>query len=179
MISMIESIVLAALCFFLFLIVQFLLLHFKRPQHRWRAISYLAYLFLGVFSLLFLGLDLPNWLNVLNLSSSWARIIVFVNALIIYVLLFFSYGHFYFLVDRGISARILAELEESPGGSLSRDQIEQKYNPRDLQKRRLDDMLYGGYVVEENGVYRSTRKGKALGKIFLWCKRYLHLYPGG
>ena len=95
-----------------------------------------------------------------------------------YVFLFLSYAQFYFLIDRGVSARILVEILRA-GRPLSHDEIRARYSADALQTRRLDDMLYGKYLALDRGVYRLTPKGRLNARIFDFCKRYVHLNPGG
>jgi hypothetical protein len=84
----------------------------------------------------------------------------------------------YFLIDRSISLRILTDIIEA-GGTVSREYVRERYSPEVLQQRRLDDMVYGGYVIVNNGHYTLTAKGRSHALVFRLCKKYLHLYPGG
>lgn len=176
---MIEAILLAVVTFLFFLISQFFYFHYREPRNRWRAVSYFSYIFFAIYVVVYWLAPSSNWLGILNDANQWSRTVAFINGAVIYIFLFLSYGQFYFLIDRGVSARILVEIIESSNGALSREAIAAKYSPDVMQKRRLDDMLYGGYVFADGGMYRCTSKGKMLGTVFLWCKRYLHLYPGG
>jgi hypothetical protein len=176
---MIEAILLAVTIFLFFLGAQFFYFHYRRPQNRWRAVSYFSYIFFVIYIVVYWLMPVSNWFGIFNDANVWSRSVAFVNGAVIYIFLFLSYGQFYFLIDRGVSARILVEIIESSSGALSREAIAAQYSPDAMQKRRLDDMLYGGYVSVNDGIYRCTAKGKILGMIFRWCKRYLHLYPGG
>ncbi|MFC1595092.1 hypothetical protein ACFL3E_01540 [Patescibacteria group bacterium] len=176
---MIEGIIISSISFVLFLIIHFLWFYYRPPIYRWRLVSRLALFFLLLYSLLFWLLPFSNWFNVLNLDSIYSRIFAYLNGVVIYVFLFFSYAQFYFLIDRGVSARILVEIGRSVNKKLSHEELKVLYNPEKLQMRRVQDMLYGKYIVFENGYYRMTFKGKLNAAVFDFCKRYLHLNPGG
>lgn len=176
---MVESILLGSFCFVLFLKAHFLFFHYWRPIHRWRTVARIFWVFLLLYTFLFWLLPFPNWFNLLDAENFWAKFFVFVVGAGLYVFLFLSYAQFYFLVDRGISARILVEILRANGQALSHAELRSRYSSDSLQTRRLDDMRYGNYVLLENGVYKLTPKGKLNAYIFDFCKKYLHLNPGG
>mgnify|MGYP001577895434 CR=1 FL=1 len=176
---MIEALLLGILAFVLFLAAHFLVFHHLKPHHRWTAVMRVFWACLIFYMLAFWLLPFPNWFDILNLESPLAKWIAFAVGASWYVFLFLSYAQFYFLVDRGISARILVEVLRAQGETLSHDELRRRYSSDELQTRRLDDMRYGKYVVLENGVYTLTAKGKLNALIFDFCKKYLHLNPGG
>ena len=176
---MIEALLLGIFAFILFLAAHFLVFHYLEPYHRWTAVMRVFWIFFVIYVLLFWLLPFPNWFGILNLASPVAKWLAFAVGASWYVFLFLSYAQFYFLVDRGISARILVEILRANGQALSHDELRRRYSSDALQTRRLDDMRYGKYVMLENGVYKLTPKGKFNAFIFDFCKKYLHLNPGG
>lgn len=176
---MIEAILLSGVFFFIALAIHALWFHWRPPHNRWRAFTRLCLIFLGIYTVVFWLIPFPNWFNILNLESRWARIFSWANGALIYAFLYFSYAQFYFLIDRSVSARIMIEIEESPQKRLRVEEIHERYNPKEMQTRRLRDMLYGGYVIKEGEYYKNTKKGELHARIFRFCKTYLHLYPGG
>lgn len=175
---MIEGILFSTAAFIFFLFVQALLFHFKFPKNPWRVVVRLAGIFFILYTLAFWFIP-TNIFDILNLETSLARPLAYANGVLIYIFWFFSYAQFYFLIDRGVSARILVELERSAAKKLTLEEIQERYRPRDLQKKRLDDMVYGGYLKIENGSYVMTPKGRLNAKIFDFAKRFINLNPGG
>jgi hypothetical protein len=174
---MIEGIFFSSIAFLLFLAAHVLYFHYARPVARWKIVSRIALLFFAVYTVLFFLLPFFNWFSLMA-DTGQAKIAAYINGTILYIFLFFSYAQFYFLIDRGISARIMTDIVEM-GGSATHEQIREHYSSEALQQRRLDDMVYGGYIILQNGKYQLTAKGRANAVVFHWCKKYLHLYPGG
>lgn len=176
---MIEAIILSGVAFFLFLIVHFLWFHYRKPTNRWRSVMRTFWFFFLLYTLAFVLIPLPNWLDILNTQSVSAILFAWANGAALYVLVFLGYAQFYFLIDRSVSARIMIEIEQSPMKRLRVEEIHERYDPKGMQRRRLQDMLYGGYVIKEGEYYKNTKRGKLHAHIFKFCKIYLHLFPGG
>lgn len=176
---MIEALLLGVAAFILFLVAHFLVFHYLRPYHRWVAVMRVFWACAVLYALAFWLLPFPNWFGILNLENPIAKWVAFLVGASWYVFLFLGYAQFYFLVDRGISARILVEILRAERGVLSHDELRKRYSSDALQARRLRDMLYGKYVALDGGVYKLTPKGKLNALIFDFCKKYLHLNPGG
>jgi hypothetical protein len=174
---MIEGIFFSSIAFLLFLTAHVLYFHYARPVARWKIVSRIALLFFAAYTVLFFLLPFFNWFSLMAYTGI-ARVAAYLNGAVLYVFLFFSYAQFYFLIDRGISARIMTDIVEM-GGSATHEQIRERYSSEALQQRRLDDMVYGSYLIEREGRYELTPKGRHSARVFRWCKKYLHLYPGG
>ncbi|MEW6544248.1 MAG: hypothetical protein AB1411_11625 [Nitrospirota bacterium] len=110
-------------------------------------------------------------------TAGWA--IDLLNALIVFVFLFVGYSMFYFLVDRGFSGRIMIEIERAPNRLLSLSEISALYTPEAILRRRLQEMLDIGRIVEKNGRYCNTAKGRSAAALFAFVKRFLQLGEGG
>lgn len=176
---MIEAILLSGAAFILFFITHAPWLHWRKPANRWYAVTRFFWLFFGIYTLTFWFIPFSNWLDLANQGNILARWFAWLNGAGWYVLVFLGYAQFYFLVDRSVSARMMVEIEESSEKRLRIEDIHQRYDPNHMQTRRIEDMLYGGYVIKEGEYYKNTKKGKLHARIFYFCKKYLHLYPGG
>jgi signal transduction histidine kinase len=174
---MIEGIFFSGIAFVFFLVTHGLYFHYVQPAARWKVVMRIAEIFFIFYTIVFFSLPFFNVFTLMA-NSLAAKIAAYINGAVLYIFLFFSYAQIYFLVDRSISARIMTDIIEM-GGSATREQIRKQYSSEALQQRRLDDMLYGGYVKKENGQYVLTAKGRRNARVFLWCKKYLRLYPGG
>lgn len=101
---------------------------------------------------------------------------------IVIIFLWFGYLQFYFLVERGVSARILQHLLELNRES-NIENIKKLYPFDDVLRRRVDDMVYGGYLSQEQAsgqtLYRNTPKGTIAGMITTFVKKFFRLGEGG
>lgn len=176
---MIESLILAGSIFLLFLVAHVIIFRVVLPVHRWKTVQRTAIAFLFVYVVLYYVLPSSNWFDVLSAKDGLPKLLACANGAIFYLFLFLTYGQVYFLIDRGVSARILIEIIAAGPSGLTRDEIFARYSPEGLEQRRLDDMKYGQYVHEENGRYTVTFKGSLMGRAFLFLKHLLHLFPGG
>lgn len=176
---MLEALILSGIAFILFFITQAWWLHWRKPLNRWRAVTRFFWFFLGLYTLAFWLLPFANWFELANPASQLARWFAWANGAGWYILVFLGYAQFYFLIDRSVSARIMMDIEESPKKCLSLEEIHRRYDPQGMQRRRIEDMRYGGYVIKDGDYYKNTNKGKSHARIFRFCKIYLHLYPGG
>jgi len=176
---MIEKIFLSIFTFALFLCVHVVIFHARNVQNRFRALVRIFFFCMGVYLVLAAMLPADLIHEGVQEEDALGRMITYLNGLIIYVLLFFSYAHFYFVIDRSISSRIMVDLLASPGLSGTFEDIARTYAPQGILKRRILDMVYGGYLAEEGGKYTLTAKGRLHGRFFRFLKRFIHLYPGG
>ncbi|OGZ07008.1 MAG: hypothetical protein A2942_00315 [Candidatus Lloydbacteria bacterium RIFCSPLOWO2_01_FULL_50_20] len=176
---MLEKIVLSFIAFALFLVVHWVVFHFWRITNRFRVVNRIFLVFLFGYMAAALLIPDGSWYGGVVTETDVGRLLTYVNGLAIYIFLFFSYAQFYFLIDRGISARILTEIEETPAKELSFAELTSRYVPNQLLTRRLEDMRYGGYLIEENGRWRMTSKGRFNAVVFRFFKYFLRLYPGG
>ena len=176
---MIEAILLAIGVFGLFLIVHIVLFHFRTPMNRWKVVQRLAILFLIGYVALYYLLPESNWLGILSTSHGLPKLIACINGALLYLFLFVTYGQVYFLIDRGVSARIMIELLTEGARGMTQEEIAGRYSPVALERRRLDDMIYGKYLFIEGEQYHLTKKGTSMGRAFLFLKHLLRLFPGG
>jgi len=176
---MIEAVVFAGGTFLVFLLVHALIFYIHTPINRWRVVQRLAIVFLLIYVVVYYALPSSNWFGILASPNGFPKIIACANGALMYIFLFLTYGQVYFLVDRGVSARMMVEILATNDMGLTQEEIAMRYSPSALERRRLDDMRYGHYVFIKDGRYHLTTKGKAMGYAFLALKRLLRLYPGG
>ena len=170
---MLKGILIAFFCFILLMNIHFIIFRKWKIEKRFRAMGIIFASLLPVYTLIFLLT--PDFFT----TSASFTIVNFLNGMLLYLLLFFGYGHFYFLVDRSISARIMVELESSKEKQLTREQIEEVYSPDYLLSHRLGQMVDGKYVTLIAGYYKNTRKGRCQGRILKLLKEYWQLGRGG
>ena len=157
---MLEKIVLSIIAFVLFLVVHWVVFHFWRITNRFRVVNRIFLVFLFGYTVAAVLIPDGSFYGGVVTESTIGGLLTYVNGLAIYVFLFFSYAQFYFLIDRSISARILTEIEETPAKELSFTELTSRYNPEKLLVRRLEDMRYGGDLIEANGRWRGKPKGR-------------------
>lgn len=188
---MIKASILGFLCFMLFLCVHAAVFHTFDLKERFRAIKTIFFALIPVYAALYL--IMPAGYIVVETGGPAAffstaplgtivaatRGIYFLSGFMLYLFLFLGYCQFYFIVDRSISVRVMIEIENSPGGSLSAEEIQRVYPFKGILDRRLDHMLYGNYVRERDGRYSNTRKGVAQARVFGFLKDFLRLGKGG
>lgn len=100
-------------------------------------------------------------------------------------LLFISLMSAYIATYPGIevdspSLVMVAEIAVMGGKGLDKDIFEQKINNNQLVTRRLDDLVAGRMVSYDNGIYKLTRKGATIARIFIEYRKLLRKnYKGG
>lgn len=187
---MIKSIILALLCFLIFLAAHVILFRLLRPEKRFRTLVaiYLALIpaYIAAYLLTPDGFTVVSAPGVpgaplLPLETVYrlTGVINFASGLVLYTFLFLGYCQFYFIVDRSISVRIMIELLASPRRRLSLDEIEKVYPCREIFRRRLEHMVDGRYLRESGGYYEVTGKGRLEGLLFKFLKELLVLGRGG
>lgn len=175
---MLKGLVLAFGGFVLFLAFHVLLFRLRVPERRFRTMAHITFA-LGVV-LIVLHRITPSDLGFLPpvyTTAGWA--VDLLNGLVVYIFLFFCYCHFYFLVDRGFSGRIMIEIDNAYGRRLRAQDISICYPPEMALRRRLDEMLETNRIVEADGRYRNTTKGQRTAAVMGFVKRFLQLGEGG
>lgn len=171
---MIAAILISASTFTLFIFLHAILFHFKKIHAKVKTMALIA---LMVCPLNGLGVYLINGQFLSRINSEWTTQ---VTALLIFMFLWFGYLQFYFIVERGISPRILMHFLEGKDYSLTIDQLESKYSLSDMANRRIRQMVQVGLLTHENsGNYINSPKGGFFGKVFGRIKEFLQLGQGG
>ena len=84
------------------------------------------------------------------------------NGLLWDVLLLLGYTYFFWLIERGLSLRVMIEIGRSPRRQLTIPEIQQIYTYDYIIKKRLNLMYKMGYAIEQDGRIRNTEKGRKL-----------------
>lgn len=88
----------------------------------------------------------------------------------------------YNLSDRGFSLRILIEIDESPTGVMTPEEITRGYSRgRGLDwvfQKRIDGLVAQGWILVQEGIVQSTDAGRRMGAVFRWVKTFLRIDSG-
>jgi hypothetical protein len=154
--------IVAVLCTFtLYVLTHWAICRWRHWRSHSRAINVLWLCFLPMYGLMFylwssclssLAVDLQRPSGIVNLF----------NGLLLNFLLLLGYTYFFFLVERGLSLRVMIEIGQSSRGKLTIAEIQQIYTYDYILEKRLGQMFKMGYAVEEGGVIRNTQKGSKL-----------------
>jgi hypothetical protein len=175
---MLKGLVLAVAGFVLFLIVHIVIFRLIALERRFKVMVQIM-LAVGLGFLIVhwaTGPDL-GFLPLAYARAGWA--IDLLNGLLVYGFLFIGYSMFYFLVDRGFSGRIMIEIETAPECRLRQQDIAARYSLEMVLRRRLTEMLEIGQVVQLDGRYCNTSKGRSAAAMLAFVKRFLQLGEGG
>jgi len=175
---MLKGVVLASTGFMLFLIVHVIWFRFYVPRQRFTSLVRLA-LTVGMVVVIMYATTAPNLGVLPALYTRAGRGADLLNMLIVYVLLFSGYCHVYFLVDRGFSGRILIEINSAPGRRLRLQDVAGRYSMEMVLRRRLNEIQEIGRIVERDGRFINTRKGRTAAAVFGFIRRFLQLGEGG
>ncbi len=175
---MLKGILLAFGCFCVFLVVHVVVFRIRMPERRFAAMGRLHFAFAPVLVTAYVTTPPDLWLiPAALLRAGW--VIDLANGLLIHTFLFIGYSMFYFLVDRGFSARILIEIERAPGQTLTQEGVAAVYSLDEVVGRRLREMADIGRVVKNGDYFQVTRRGCLEGKLFAFLKSFFQLGPGG
>lgn len=175
---MLKGIVLGMITFCVFFVSHVAIFRLRAPGRRFDAMVRVHWILVPGLCVAYVVTPPDLGLLPANLTGAgWALDLV--NGIIVYDFLFVGYSMFYFLVDRGFSARILIEIERAPNGALTREQIEAAYAPEQIVGRRLGDLRDMSSVVEEGGRFRITPSGLRQARLFSFVKGFFNLGPGG
>ncbi|MEK7773829.1 MAG: hypothetical protein AAB307_05730 [Deltaproteobacteria bacterium] len=188
---MIKAYLLGFLCFALFLCVHVIVFRTIELKERFRAIKTIFFSLIPVYAALYF--ITPSGYVVVETGGPAAFFsaapfgtivavtvyIHFLSGFMLYLFLFLGYCQFYFIVDRSISVRVMIEIEKSPDGRLSAEEIQKVYPFKGILDRRLEHMVCGNYIEDRNGRYSNTGKGRAEALVFSFLKDLLRLGKGG
>jgi hypothetical protein len=100
-------------------------------------------------------------------------------------LLVYSSGYFggllqlYNLADRGLSLRVLIDIEESPGGRTTAAALCQGYSGGRglvwMYDKRLADLVAGRFVEISDGLVRNTQRGTRVASNFGRARKFLRM----
>jgi hypothetical protein len=86
----------------------------------------------------------------------------FINGLLFNLFFLVGYTVFFFLIERGLSLRVMIEIHRSPHGRMTIEEIMTVYTYDYILEKRLGQMLKMGYAVRKDGYLRSTERAARL-----------------
>ena len=126
-----------------------------RPHSQ--AINALWMCFLPVYVLLFFvfGGEVRTALGIVDL----------LNGLLLNFLLLLGYTYFFFLIERGLSLRVMIEIGRSPQGKMTIPDIQRVYPYDYIIDKRLGQMAKMGYAKLEGDAISGTPKSAKLAAV--------------
>lgn len=160
-------------CFLLFLVLHAAVFRIFNPEERFRTLTLIFYSLLPLYVAVYFLVPPARWFATLH------EFLDFLAGFFLYIFLFLGYCQFYFIVDRSISVRVMMEIENSGGEGRGFEELKRLYSFDYILSRRLDHMVYGGYLEKEGERYLNTAKGHVIASLFAFLKDFLRLGPGG
>lgn len=120
--------------------------------------------------------DRAVWSAILAAPSDF---VTFVSGGLLYFFLFMGYAQFFYMAESSVGVRTMIELASGPEKGLTLDELTKRYRYDWMLDRRLRRMIHAGYLLEEDGRYRTTALGRIAAAVLAWLKRFLCLGPGG
>lgn len=87
---------------------------------------------------------------------------VFLNGLILNAFFLVGYTVFFFLIERGLSLRVMIEIHRSPKRKMTIEEIKRVYTYDYILEKRLGQMLKMGYAIRKDGYICSTARAARL-----------------
>ena len=125
-----------------------------------RVINLLWLCFLPVYGLTFYLLASRCPVLAVDIRTSLG-LIDLVNGLFLNFLLLLGYTYFFFLVERGLSLRLMIEINRSPQRRLTIPELQQIYTYDYILDKRLGQMKRMGYAkIEDNVIYGTPKSAR-------------------
>lgn len=105
--------------------------------------------------------------------------ITMLSGALLYFFIFMGYAQFFYMAESSVGVRTIIELASEPERGLTLEELTKRYRYDWMLDRRLRRLVHAGYLAEENGWYRTTKRGRLTAAVLAWCKRLLRLGPGG
>lgn len=106
-------------------------------------------------------------------------LLTYLNGGLFYFFLFTGYAPFFYTAESSVGVRTMIELASEPGRGLTLEELTRRYRYDRMLERRLRRLVHAGYLLEEDGWYRTTDRGRVTAAALSWFKRLLRLGPGG
>jgi hypothetical protein len=143
-----------------------------RPHSR--SINVLWLCFLPVYGLMFYLLGTHGSALRIDVTTPLG-LIDFLNGLLLNVLLLLGYTYFFFLVERGLSLRVMIEIGRSPQGRMTIPDIQRVYPYDYILDKRLGQMVKMGYAKIDGEVISGTEKSAKLAAANKLVRRILRV----
>ena len=106
-----------------------------------------------------------------------AAVVDFANGALVLAMIFHGLWAFSYMVWTGPTMRLLMEMSRHRGRGMSADEALLHFRSGDrentLLRRRLPKLMSGGYLTEEDGVYRLLARGRAVGRLLIRVRQAL------
>ena len=168
--------------FLIFLLIHFSVFHFCRIEKKTRSITLT---FLSVIPVYLVGyfITASDPLYTVLIDSTHhtgpqfysLQVISFLAGLMLLGFLFLGHLEFFYTAGRSMTFRMLTLLHEHPMPELTSENFLELYDTNRIIQRRLDDMTYGGYLVEADFGYQLTSKGQRIQTLYAWVINSLNL----
>lgn len=99
--------------------------------------------------------------------------------LVCYVWLLFVFMETYYTLNTSVSLRVVSEIADSAGGSMTLEELKTRYPYDWMIGQRLGMLADGGLVQERGGRFVATPKAACLCRLFVLVKRILRLGESG
>jgi hypothetical protein len=177
---MVPGLLAAFICIAVFLVTQIALVHVMVVTNRLKAMAITWLVLVALYVALYHPLQhaLPPALLPEESVSDFVRRANFVIGLVVYLLMFLTYGCFYY-TDHSLCLAYMVEIEKRPQKRMALSEIKQHFPYDAMLARRLEDLMASQYVVRDGEHYRLDTKGKCLTAVTGPLKRFLNLEPGG
>lgn len=153
---------------------QLVVFHVTHPRQLFRTLTLLFVLSLPVYIACYLLT--PPTLGFLPRELAQSPLLLgLLNGLILHHLLYVTYVAFFYYIDRPLTLRILIALLKDPQRKWTLSELQTVYQLTHMIQRRLEAMEAGRLVVEREGRYFLTPKGRRIGKFFYWGKTFLKI----
>lgn len=169
---MLKGYLLSACLVIFWIITQITVFHIVQPKKKFWT---LTLLFMGTFPFyaLFYFWIPPNFFFLPPSLSQTPLWVGFANGLILHILLYGTYVECFYYVDRPLTLRMLVEVLQAPGHTLTLHELQTRYSFREMIRSRLEAMVHNGYLLAEAQGYRLTSKGRVFAQGFLFIRKLL------
>ena len=164
--------------FLVYLILQVAIFHFIKISRRAVVLVGLWASLFPVYGLVYAGLpdDAGIWPPPLAAPSNTLTVL---SGSLLYSFIVMGYIFFFYIAESSVGVRAMIELTSSPERGLTLEELTARYRYDWMLERRLRRMVHAGYLVEEEGWYRTTQRGHMAASVSAWVKRFLCLGLGG
>jgi hypothetical protein len=144
--------------FTLYVLVHWLVCRTLNLRPHSRVLNVIWICFLPVYTTIFWALSMKYAALAVDLKGI-NGIANFLNGLLIDGLLLIGYTGFFFLVERGLSMRLMIEISRASERKMTTDDIKQVYTYDYILEKRLGQMFKMGCAVKQGGFICNTKKG--------------------
>lgn len=171
---MLKAILIASLCFILFIVLHFIIFHNMKIKRRFCS---LLIIWLSLFPIYVILFSLIPEDTLLHFVSSFLplKAIDFLNGIFLFFFISFFYLHLIEFVDRSVTTRIMMEIESSPKKKLTLEEIKKRYSLKEKISYELRDMIYLKFMSEDSGYFKNTPKGSGYARLIKFLRDFLRL----